>query len=108
MSAHALRSSLTLQVMNSSTSGWSALRMTIFAARRVVPPLLMTPANASKPFMKETGPLAVPPPASDSVAERIVREVGPRAAAVLEEHALGLGEREDRLHRVLDAVDEAR
>ena len=46
--------------------------MTIFAARRVVPPLLMTPAKASKPFMKDTGPLAVPPPARDSVAERMV------------------------------------
>src|ERR1700736_4850852 len=44
--------------------------MTILAARRVVPPLLMTPANASKPFMKDTGPLAVPPPARDSCAER--------------------------------------
>ena len=35
--------------------------MTIFAARRVRPPDFMTPANASKPFMKETGPLAFPP-----------------------------------------------
>ena len=51
--------------------------MTIFAARRVVPPLLMTPAKASKPFMKETGPLAVPPPASDSVAERMVERLVP-------------------------------
>src|SRR5215472_14494373 len=45
--------------------------MTILAARRVVPPLLMTPANASKPFMNDTGPLAVPPPASDSCDDRI-------------------------------------
>jgi hypothetical protein len=36
------------------------------------------------------------------------RQVGPRPAAVLEEHALGLGQRQDRLHRVLDRVDEAR
>src|SRR4029077_13288773 len=35
-------------------------------------------------------------------------KVGPRAAAVLEEHALGLGQREDRLHRVLDTVYETR
>src|ERR1700733_10724296 len=35
--------------------------MTILAARRVLPPLLMTPAKASKPFMKLTGPEAVPP-----------------------------------------------
>src|ERR1700681_1389088 len=40
--------------------------MTIFAARRVFPPLLITPAKASKPFMKLTGPEAIPPPESDS------------------------------------------
>src|SRR3954464_8769680 len=56
--------------MNSSMSGWSTLRMTILAARRVLPPLLITPANASKPFMKLSGPLAVPPPESVSVELR--------------------------------------
>src|SRR5207344_262781 len=71
MSAHALRSSPTLQLMKSTTSGCSALRITIFAARRVLPPDLMTPANASKPFMNDTGPDAVPPPASTSRDERI-------------------------------------
>src|SRR3990170_2263760 len=45
--------------------------MTIFAARRVLPPDLMTPANASNPFMKDTGPDAVPPPASTSFDDRI-------------------------------------
>src|SRR5205823_7561311 len=45
--------------------------MTIFAARRVLPPDLMTPANASYPFMNDTGPDAVPPPASSSLLERI-------------------------------------
>src|SRR6476646_6634358 len=45
--------------------------MTILAARRVLPPDLMTPANASKPFMKETGPEAVPPPLSSSFDERM-------------------------------------
>src|SRR5205823_9417754 len=44
--------------------------MTIFAARRVLPPLLITPAKASRPFMNETGPLAVPPPARSSFDER--------------------------------------
>ena len=34
-------------------------------------------------------------------------EVGAGAAAVLEQHALGLGQGQDRLHGVLDAVDEA-
>src|SRR5712692_3008556 len=56
--------------MNSMMSGWSALRITIFAARRVFPPDLMTPANASYPFMNDTGPDAVPPPASSSRDER--------------------------------------
>ena len=61
-----MRSSSTLQLMNSTMSGWSALRITILAARRVFPPDLITPANASYPFMNETGPDAVPPPLSTS------------------------------------------
>src|SRR5207245_1687771 len=36
------------------------------------------------------------------------REVGAGAAAELEQHAFGLDQLEDRLHRVLDRVDEAR
>src|SRR6266571_4294833 len=56
--------------MKLTISGWSTLRMTILAARRVLPPDLMTPANASKPFMKLNGPLAVPPPLRPSVDER--------------------------------------
>ena len=63
--------------MNSTTSGWSALRMTILAARRVLPPDLITPAKASKPFMNETGPEAVPPPASSSFDERIAERLLP-------------------------------
>ena len=51
-------------------SGWSTFRITIFAARRVLPPDFTTPANESKPFMKETGPEAVPPPFSFSFDER--------------------------------------
>src|SRR6266571_331243 len=47
------------------------LRITILAARRVLPPLLMTPAKASYPFMKDTGPEAVPPPARSSFEERM-------------------------------------
>src|SRR5215831_3995951 len=48
--------------MKSTTSGWSMSRITIFAARRVLPPLLIAPANASNPRMNDTGPDAVPPP----------------------------------------------
>src|SRR5437764_12294510 len=57
--------------MNSEMSGWLTFRMTIFAARRVLPPDLITPAKASKPRMNETGPDAVPPPESFSLEERI-------------------------------------
>src|SRR6266851_1453775 len=63
--------------MNARMSGWSTLRITIFAARRVLPPLLITPAKASNPFMKETGPEAVPPPASSSREERRVDKLLP-------------------------------
>src|ERR1043166_7764968 len=63
--------------MNSTMSGCSALRMTIFAARRVLPPDLITPAHASKPFMNDTGPLAVPPPASTSREDRIADRLLP-------------------------------
>src|SRR6185437_933617 len=71
MSAHAFFSSSTLQLMNSTMSGCSAFRMTILAARRVLPPDLITPANASKPFMNDTGPDAVPPPARSSFEDRM-------------------------------------
>src|SRR3954466_11099033 len=67
----ALRSSTALHQMKSSTSGWSALRMTIFAARRVLPPDLIVPADASAPRMKLTGPDAVPPPLSGSSDDRM-------------------------------------
>src|SRR6187455_395073 len=77
MRAQAFFSSSTLQLMKSTMSGCSALRMTILAARRVLPPLLMTPAKASKPFMKETGPEAVPPPASGSRDERSLERLLP-------------------------------
>src|SRR5438876_4832274 len=71
MSAHALRSSSALQRMKSTMSGWSALSTTILAARRVLPPDLITPAEASAAFMNDTGPEAVPPPASFSLEERM-------------------------------------
>src|SRR3972149_5862451 len=59
--SYALRSSRALHSMNSSTSGWSALSTTIFAARRVLPPDLIDPAIPSAPRMNETGPEAMPP-----------------------------------------------
>src|SRR5438270_6652457 len=66
----ALRSSTALHQMKSSTSGWSALRITILAARLVFPPDLIVPAEASAPRMKLTGPDAVPPPLRPSLDER--------------------------------------
>src|SRR5262245_24279944 len=67
----ALRSSTALHQMNSSMSGWPASRMTILAARRVLPPDLIVPAEASAPRMKLTGPEAVPPPLSNSTELRM-------------------------------------
>src|SRR5579871_3961896 len=69
--ALALRSSFDLHHTNSSTSGWSTSKMTIFAARRVLPPDLIVPADASAPRMKLTGPDAVPPPCRCSRDERM-------------------------------------
>src|SRR6202050_5821047 len=57
--------------MKSAMSGWSTLSMPIFAARRVLPPDLITPAKASNPRMKLSGPLAVPPPDRVSFEPRI-------------------------------------
>src|SRR5918996_4931834 len=51
--------------------------MTIFAARRVLPPDLIVPALASAPRMNDTGPEAVPPPASCSLEERILERLMP-------------------------------
>ena len=51
--------------------------MTIFAARRVVPPDLIEPAMASAPRMKETGPEAMPPPERYSRDERMVERLMP-------------------------------
>src|SRR5487761_2576127 len=51
--------------------------MTILAARRVLPPDLMVPAEASAPRMNETGPLAVPPPSSSSALARILERFTP-------------------------------
>src|SRR5271163_626381 len=77
MRAWALASSFDLQSMKSTMSGWSTLRMTILAARRVLPPDLMTPAKASNPRMKLSGPEAVPPPESCSMDPRKVDRLVP-------------------------------
>src|SRR4029077_21004023 len=63
--------------MHSSMSGWSMFRITIFAARRVLPPDLIAPAKESKPFMKESGPEAVAPAESDSCEPRMEERLEP-------------------------------
>ena len=75
--ARILFSSRALVSMNSSMSGWSMSRTTIFAARRVAPPDLMVPAEASAPRMKLTGPEAVPPEESSSLEERMRERLRP-------------------------------
>ena len=70
-SARILSSSRALVSTNSSMSGWSTSRTTILAARRVAPPDLMVPADASAPRMNDTGPDAVPPEDSSSFDERM-------------------------------------
>src|SRR6476659_3042634 len=70
-SARILSSSRALVWTNSSMSGWSTSRTTILAARRVAPPDLIVPAEASAPRMKDTGPDAVPPEERSSLEERI-------------------------------------
>src|SRR3954451_4695217 len=69
--ARILSSSRALVCTNSSMSGWSTSSTTIFAARRVAPPDLMVPAEASAPRMKDTGPDAVPPLESSSFEDRM-------------------------------------
>src|SRR3954454_3256800 len=76
-SARILFSSRRLVSTNSSMSGWSMSRTTIFAARRVAPPDLIVPALASAPRMKLTGPLAVPPEDSSSLLERMRERLRP-------------------------------
>src|SRR5918911_1391029 len=76
-SARILSSSRALVSMNSSMSGWSMSRTTILAARRVAPPDLIVPAEASAPRMKLTGPEAVPPEESSSLEERMRERLKP-------------------------------
>src|SRR5919112_534934 len=76
-SARIFSSSRALVSMNSSMSGWSTSSTTILAARRVAPPDLIVPAEASAPRMNETGPDAVPPLDSSSLEERMRERLRP-------------------------------
>src|SRR4051794_16999323 len=70
-SAAAFSSSRALHQMKSTMSGWSMSSTTILAARRVLPPDLIVPAQESAPRMKETGPEASPPFDSCSIEPRM-------------------------------------
>src|SRR5918995_5060972 len=76
-SARILSSSRALVSTNSSMSGWSMSSTTILAARRVAPPDLIVPADASAPRMNDTGPEAVPPEDSSSFEERMRERLSP-------------------------------
>src|SRR4051795_7462229 len=56
---------------------WSTSSTTILAARRVLPPDLIVPAQESAPRMKETGPEAVPPLLSGSIDPRMLDRLMP-------------------------------
>src|SRR5215211_2520931 len=75
--AAAFSSSRALHQMKSRTSGWSTSSTTILAARRVLPPDLIVPAQASAPRIKLTGPLARPPFESCSLEERTLERLIP-------------------------------
>src|SRR5215217_5946314 len=75
--ARILSSSRALVSTNSTMSGWSTSRTTILAARRVAPPDLMVPADASAPRMNDTGPDAVPPEDSSSLDDRMRERLRP-------------------------------
>ena len=91
-SAATLCSSTTFHWMNSSTSGWSAFRITILAARREVPPDLMAPPAASPTFRNDMRPLEIPPPESFSLRPRTLEKLVP-------EPEPNLNSRASRTHR---------
>ena len=68
--AATLRSSSAFQSMYWKTSGWSASRVTMRAARRVVPPLLIEEAERSLTLRKDRSPEETPPPDSGSLEAR--------------------------------------
>ena len=105
--AAAFSSSRALHQMKSRMSGWSTSSTTILAARRVLPPDLIVPAQESAPRMKETGPRGGAALRQLLLRAADVRQVDARAGAAAEDHALLGVPGEDRLHRVLDREDEA-
>src|SRR4051794_41540916 len=65
-------------------------RQTIFAARRVVPPLLVAPAARSNTSRKLIRPLEVPPPESFSCLPRMLLKFDPVPEPYLKRRASDL------------------
>src|SRR3989304_6476857 len=61
--------------INSNISGWSTLKIPIFAPLRV-PPCFITSVPVLKTFIKDTGPLAIPPveETRSSLGRRLLKE----------------------------------
>src|SRR3954453_17203973 len=76
-SAAAFSSSCALHQMKSLMLVWSTSSTTILAARRVLPPDLIVPAQESAPRMNETGPEAVPPLDRGSIEPRMLDRLMP-------------------------------
>ena len=101
-------SSIDLHQMKSWMSGWSMSRMTIFAARRVLPPDLIVPARrvgaAHEADRARRGAAAL-----EQLARRAdLGDVEAGAGAALEDDSFLRVPVEDRLHLVVDGEDEAR
>ena len=91
--------------MNSSTSGWSTSRRTIFAARRVLPPLLIVP-EASAPRMKLYRAARFSPTSQCFIRASDPRKVDACARPTLKDPALCVPV-QDRIHVVVHRQDEA-
>ena len=106
-SARILSSSRALVSTNSSMSGWSTSSTTIFAARRVAPPDLMVPADASAPRMKRHRAAGGAAGGQQLLGRPDPGQVQAGAGAALEDQPLLAVPVQDRVHRVVDGEDEA-
>ena len=86
--------------MNSTMSGWSALRMTIFAARRVFSARLDDPGERVVALHEKDRSRGGP-----AAGERLARSI--RFRSRTSTASSRSRQAEDRLHRVVDRVDEA-
>ena len=100
-------SSRALVSTNSSTSGWSTSSTTIFAARRVAPPDLIVPADASAPRMNDDRAAGRAARGQQLLARPDPGQVHAGTGAALEDQAFLAVPVENRVHRVVDGKDEA-